>query len=32
MGKRNNVDEVVGLPDRNTGSRADHLPDDGVPI
>jgi hypothetical protein len=32
MGKRNNANGVVGLPDRNTGSRADHLPDDGVSI
>jgi hypothetical protein len=32
MGKRNNADGVVGLPDRNTGSGADHLPDGGVSI
>jgi hypothetical protein len=32
MGKRNNADGVVGLPDRNTGSRADHLLNDGISI
>jgi hypothetical protein len=32
MGKRNNAEGVVGLPDRKTGSRPDHLPDDGVSI
>jgi len=32
MGKRNNADGVVGLPDRNTGSGAHHLPDGGVSI
>jgi hypothetical protein len=32
MGKRNNADRGVGLPDRNTGSLADlPLPNDGVP-
>ena len=32
MVKRNSADGVVGLPDRYTGSRADHLLDDGVSI
>ena len=32
MGKRNNADGVVGLPDRKTGSRADHLLNDRVSI
>lgn len=32
MGKRNNANGVVGLSDRNTGSGADHLLDDGDSI